>query len=75
MKPKKAKTPPPAPASPAPKARKKTAAPSGATTAGGKTANVATMQRAEAEALQGAMERHAEGHRSAGRETPLENRV
>ena len=46
-----------------------------ATTAGGKTANVATMQRAEAEALQGAMERHVEGHRSAGRETPLSNAV
>ncbi len=44
-------------------------------TAGGKKANVATMQRAEAEALQGVMERHVDGHRSAGRETPLDNRV
>ncbi|MDZ7629830.1 MAG: TIGR00730 family Rossman fold protein [Gemmatimonadaceae bacterium] len=43
----------------------------GATTAGGNTATVATMQRAEAEALQGAQERHLEGHRSAGRPTPM----
>ena len=47
----------------------------GATTAGGKKANVATMRRAEAAALQGVMERHVDGHRSAGRETPLANTV
>jgi len=43
----------------------------GPTTAGGKRANVATTQRAEAEALQGVIERHVDGHRSAGRDTPL----
>jgi uncharacterized protein (TIGR00730 family) len=47
----------------------------GATTAGGKTVNVATMQRAEAEALQGTMERHVDGHRSAGRDTPMSTPV
>lgn len=58
-----------------PRSRKKPTGTTTATTAGGKTANVETMQRAEAEALQGAMERHVEGHRSAGRETPLSNAV
>jgi len=47
----------------------------GAKTAGGKKANVATTQRAEAEALQGLKERLVDGHRSAGRDTPLDNRV
>ena len=47
----------------------------GATTAGGNVANVATMQRAEAEALQGVIERHVDGHRSAGRDTPMNNAV
>ena len=47
----------------------------GATTAGGNIVNVATMQRAEAEALQGVIERHADGHRSAGRDTPMNNAV
>jgi uncharacterized protein (TIGR00730 family) len=42
----------------------------GATTAGGKKANVATMQQAEAAALQGVIDRHAAGHLSAGRATP-----
>ncbi len=70
---KRAKT-PAAPAAKAPKPRKTSGA-SVATTAGGKTATVATMQRAEAEALEGARERHAEGHRSAGRETPMSTAV
>ena len=47
----------------------------GATTAGGNVVNVATMQRAEAEALQGVIERHVDGHRSAGRDTPMSNTV
>ena len=47
----------------------------GATTAGGKTATVATMQQAEAEALQGTIERHVDGHRSAGRDTPISSTV
>ncbi len=63
----------------APKPRKRSVADgakkTAATTAGGKKATVATMERAEAEALQGAMERHVEGHRSAGRETPLSTPV
>ena len=46
-----------------------------AKTAGGNKAGVATTQRAEAEALQGVMERHVDGHRSAGRPTPLKNTV
>jgi len=49
--------------------------PARAKTAGGKKANVATMERAEAEALQGTMDRVVDGHRSAGRDTPLGNRV
>jgi uncharacterized protein (TIGR00730 family) len=49
--------------------------PKPATTAGGKRATVETMNRAEAEALKGAMERNAEGHRSAGRETPSSTTV
>ena len=47
----------------------------GATTAGGNVVNVATMQRAEAAALQGVIERHVDGHRSAGRDTPMNNAV
>jgi uncharacterized protein (TIGR00730 family) len=64
-----------------PKSTGATAAPkgsgklTGAKTAGGKVATPATMQRAESEALQGVIERHEDGHRSAGRRTPLENRV
>jgi uncharacterized protein (TIGR00730 family) len=65
---------PAAPAAKSPRPRKAPKS-SAATTAGGKTATVATMQRAEAEALEGARERHAEGHRSAGRETPMSNAV
>jgi len=49
--------------------------PARAKTAGGKKANVATMERAEAEALQGTKDRVVDGHRSAGRDTPLDNRV
>ena len=56
-------------------ARQREAKPVGAKTAGGKKATPATRQRAETEALQGLMERNEEGHRSAGRETPLDNRV
>ena len=47
----------------------------GATTAGGKRANVATLERAAAASLEGLKERHLEGHRSAGRDTPLGNTV
>ena len=47
----------------------------GATTAGGNVVNVETMQRAEAEALQGVIDRHVDGHRSAGRDTPMNNTV
>ncbi|HYW51873.1 MAG TPA: TIGR00730 family Rossman fold protein [Gemmatimonadaceae bacterium] len=46
-----------------------------AKTAGGNRAGVATTQRAEAEALQGVMERHVDGHRSAGRPAPLASTV
>jgi uncharacterized protein (TIGR00730 family) len=61
-------------ATPAPKPRRNGRA-VGATTAGGNAVNVATMQRAEAEALQGVMERHVDGHRSAGRDTPISTGV
>ena len=60
---------------PAPATSRRGTRTSGATTAGGKKADVATMQRAEAAALKGAMERHVEGHRSAGRETPASSTV
>jgi uncharacterized protein (TIGR00730 family) len=63
-----------APAAKAPRARSRTR-PAGATTAGGKAGNVATLKQAEAEALQGVIDRHAQGHRSAGRDTPLSNLV
>jgi uncharacterized protein (TIGR00730 family) len=46
-----------------------------ATTAGGKRANVATMDRAAAASLEGLKERHMEGHRMAGRATPLSTSV
>ena len=59
-------------ATPAPRRHARTVK---ATTAGGNTVNVATMQRAEAESLQGTIERHVDGHRSAGRETPRSNAV
>ena len=59
---------------PAPKSRRNGRV-IGATTAGGKAVNVATMQRAEAEALRGTMERHVDGHRSAGRDTPISTAV
>ena len=45
------------------------------TTAGGNAVNVDTMHRAEAAALQGVIERVVDGHRSAGRETPLSSAV
>jgi len=63
--------------SPTPRRRGRTAGADtvGATTAGGKKAGVATTQRAEAEALQGVMDRHVDGHRSAGRDTPLASTV
>ena len=64
--------PPPPPAARAPRRNGRTIK---ATTAGGNTATVATMQRAEAEALQGTRERHVDGHRSAGRDTPLSTTV
>ncbi len=58
-----------------PTARRRNGRTSGATTAGGNAANVATMQRAEAEALQGTIERHVDGHRSAGRDTPMSTAI
>jgi uncharacterized protein (TIGR00730 family) len=75
MPPKRAKKPAPRSAPDASSTSLKATRTQRATTAGGKRANVATMQRAEAEALQGAMERHAEGHRSAGRQTPMSTPV
>jgi uncharacterized protein (TIGR00730 family) len=44
---------------------------SGVTTGSGKRADVNTMERAAAASLEGLKERHMEGHRSAGRVTPL----
>jgi uncharacterized protein (TIGR00730 family) len=46
-----------------------------ATTAGGNTGSVETMKRAEAEALLGTIERHVDGNRSAGRDTPMSTAV
>ncbi len=67
-------TPKPSPAA-APPPKRRNGKSAGATTAGGKTATVATMQQAEAEALQGTIERHVDGHRSAGRDTPISSTV
>jgi uncharacterized protein (TIGR00730 family) len=63
-----------APPPPAPPTRRTAKAP-GVKTAGGKKANVETMKRAEAAALEGTIERHVEGNRSAGRDTPMSNTV
>jgi uncharacterized protein (TIGR00730 family) len=43
---------------------------SGPTTAGGKRASVETLERAAAESRQALKQRHEDGHRAAGRETP-----
>ena len=67
-------TPKPSPAAAPPPIRRQ-AKSAGVTTAGGKSATVATMQQAEAEALQGTIERHVDGHRSAGRDTPISSTV
>jgi len=66
---KRAKT-PVAPPTPAPKARRPSRA-AGVKTAGGNTATPHTRRLAEKAALKGTMERVVEGHRSAGRDTPL----
>ncbi len=57
-------------ARPAPAKRRPARAP-GVKTAGGKSATQETRQRAEQASLAGTMERHLEGNRSAGRDTPL----
>ena len=62
-----------APPPPPPTRTRRTAKAPGVKTAGGKKANVETMKRAEAAALEGTIERHAEGNRSAGRDTPMSN--